>query len=51
MAIAIKGVPVLKKTAAESFNSKAVSNAAKKATVKFSKQMDISAKILAKAKF
>lgn len=50
MAITIKGVPVLKKKAAASFNRNAASAEAKKGTIEFSKQIQISSKILAKAK-
>jgi hypothetical protein len=50
MAIAIKGVPVLKKTAAIKFNNKARVAVSKKSSVKFSDQIEISSKILAKAK-
>jgi hypothetical protein len=50
MAITIKSVPVLKKSAAVRFDSNAKASMAKKSTVKFAKQVAISAKILAKAK-
>ena len=50
MAIAIKSVPVLKEDVAVRFNSNAQNYIAKKSTVKFSKQIAISSKILAKAK-
>ena len=50
MAIAIKSVPVLKKEAAVRFNANAKEAVAKKSTVKFSKQIALSSKILAKAK-
>lgn len=50
MAIAIKTVPVLKEKAAVRFDSNAQSSIAKKSSVKFSKQVAISSKILAKAK-
>ncbi|MFT4153954.1 hypothetical protein [Parafilimonas sp.] len=49
MAIAIKTVPVLKDKVSETFNRKAIASAAKKATVKFTKEISISSKILAKA--
>ena len=50
MAIAIKNVPVLKETAAVRFDSNAKASIAKKSSVKFSKQIALSSKILAKAK-
>lgn len=50
MAITIKSIPVLKDKAAATFTKKAESNAMKKSTVNFSKQISISAKILSKAK-
>lgn len=50
MAIVIKGVPVLKDSAAVRFDRKAKDSVAKKSTVKFSKQVALSSKILAKAK-
>ncbi len=50
MAIAIKTVPVLKEKAAVRFNSSADASIEKKASIKFSKQIAISCKILAKAK-
>jgi hypothetical protein len=50
MAIAIKSIPVLKDKAAESFTKKVTENTARKSSVDFSKQISISAKILAKSK-
>lgn len=50
MAIAIKSVPVLKDDVAVRFNSNAKISITKKSTVKFSKQLSISTKILEKAK-
>lgn len=50
MAITIKGVPVLKESAAVRFDSNAQDAIAKKSSVKFSQQVAISSKILAKAK-
>jgi hypothetical protein len=50
MAIAIKGVPVLKESSAVNFNSKAQISITRKFSVKFSNQVAISSKILAKAK-
>ncbi|WP_196939928.1 hypothetical protein [Sphingobacterium pedocola] len=50
MAIAIKNIPVLKEDAAITFDSNAKAAIAKKASVKFTKQLAVSAKILAKAK-
>lgn len=50
MAIAIKSVPVLKDEAAVRFDNTAKASIAKKSTVKFSKQVALSSKILAKAK-
>lgn len=50
MAIAIKGVPILKDTAAVRFDNLAKASVAKKSTVKFSEQVALSSKILAKAK-
>lgn len=50
MAIAIKPVPVLKDDDAVRFDSNAEVSIAKKSSVKFSKQVAVSAKILAKAK-
>ena len=50
MAIAIKGVPVLKEAVAIKFDSKAKVAIAKKSTIKFSTQVEITSKILAKAK-
>lgn len=50
MAIAIKSVPVLKKSVAIKFDSRAKNAIARKSTVKFSKQVEILSKILSKAK-
>lgn len=50
MAIAIKSVPVLKESVAIKFDSKAKIAISKKSTIKFSKEVEISSKILAKAK-
>ncbi|WP_367915220.1 hypothetical protein [Leadbetterella sp. DM7] len=50
MAIAIKTVPVLEDSIADEFNSNAKAAMAKKSSIKFSKQIAVSAKILAKAK-
>ena len=50
MSIAIKNVPVLKDKAAARFNRRAAASIAKKSTIKFSKQIAVSSKILAKAK-
>lgn len=50
MAIAIKGVPVLKESVAVRFDSNAKASLAKKSSVNFLKQIAISSKILAKAK-
>lgn len=50
MAIAIKNVPVLKKSVADRFDKKAKDSYAKKSTVKFKKQLTTSSKILAKSK-
>lgn len=50
MAIAIKSIPVLDRDAAIRFNSKADAVSEKKATVKFSKQIQATSRILAKAK-
>ncbi|HTN38822.1 MAG TPA: hypothetical protein VL053_17195 [Arachidicoccus sp.] len=51
MAIAIKSIPVLKGKVAEEFDRKALKNFTKKKhTIDFTKQADIAAKILAKAK-
>ncbi len=50
MAIAIKSVPVLKESVATKFDIRAKLAVAKKSTIKFSKQVEISSKILAKAK-
>jgi hypothetical protein len=50
MAIAIKSVPVLKRSAAVRFDSNAKASVAKKSSVNFSRQVAISSKILAKAK-
>ena len=51
MAIAINCVPVLKESIAVKFDSNAKIASAKKSTIMFSKQVEISSKILAKAKF
>ncbi|AEA43042.1 hypothetical protein [Fluviicola taffensis] len=51
MAIAIKSVPILKDKAAVSFNRNAKASVAKKATIKFTKEIAASSKILAKAQF
>lgn len=51
MAIAIKTVPTLKKEEAIRFDNKAKEMAKNKSTIDFSKQVHISAQILAKAKF
>lgn len=50
MAITIKNIPVLKESAAARFDSNAIASFAKKSTIKFSKQLALSSKILAKAK-
>lgn len=50
MAIAIKNIPLLKEDVAVAFDSKAEAAIAKKSTIKFSKQLAVSAKILKKAK-
>ncbi|WP_162923608.1 hypothetical protein [Arachidicoccus soli] len=50
MAITIKSVPVLKDRVAATFTKKIAENAAKKSSVKFTEQINISNKILAKAK-
>ncbi len=50
MAIAIKSIPVLKNDAAKSFADKVAFNVANKSTVDFSKQSQVTSKILAKAK-
>lgn len=50
MAIAIKSVPVLKDTAAVSFNNKAQDAINKKSTITFSKQFAVYVSILNKAK-
>lgn len=49
MAIAIKNVPVLKDLEPIRFDAKAKDAVAKKATVKFTKQLQIAANILKKA--
>ena len=49
MAIAIKSVPILKDKAAVTFNNNAEASIAKKSTVKFTKEIAISSRILAKA--
>jgi hypothetical protein len=50
MAIAIKSIPVLKSEAAQAFIQKASENDTKKASVKFTQQVVVATKILAKAK-
>jgi hypothetical protein len=50
MAIAIKSVPVLKKDAADRFNINVSKSNANKSTVKFAKQVAVSAKIIQKSK-
>lgn len=50
MAIAIKSVPILKDNAADEFNRSVKASTVKKSTVKFTKQIAASSKILAKAK-
>jgi hypothetical protein len=50
MAIAIKSVPVLTGSTAKRFNQRAELALKKKHTVDFSKQIEITTKILAKAK-
>lgn len=50
MAITIKSVPVLKKEVADRFNKNANKSIANKSSVKFAKQVAVSAKILEKAK-
>lgn len=50
MATTIKSIPVLKAKEAKAFDAKVTANAAKKATVNFSKQSATASKILAKAK-
>ncbi|WP_335966923.1 hypothetical protein [Galbibacter sp. PAP.153] len=50
MAIAIKSIPVLKSKAAAQFTSKIADNTAKKSSIDFSKESDMAARILAKAK-
>ncbi len=50
MAITIKTVPILKKEVAVKFNKRAKASIAQKSSVKFSKQVELTAKILAKAK-
>ncbi|WP_286862933.1 MULTISPECIES: hypothetical protein [Sphingobacterium] len=50
MAITIKSIPVLKKEAAIKFDSNAQAAIEKKSTVKFTEQLSIATKILAKAK-
>ncbi len=50
MAIVIKSVPVLKEAAAVRFDSNAQDAIAQKSSVKFSQQVAVSSKILAKAK-
>ena len=50
MAIAIKSIPILKEKEAETFSKKVITNNANKHTINFSNQVDISNKILEKAK-
>lgn len=50
MAIAIKSIPVLKDKVAKTFTEKVKVNTAKKSTIDFSKQLNVTSKILAKAK-
>jgi len=50
MATKIKSIPVLEKTAAIKFNSKARIAVSEKSTVKFTDQIVISTKILTKSK-
>lgn len=50
MATPIKSVPILKKRDAVRFNTNAKNALSKKGSVKFTQQVAISAKILAKAK-
>jgi hypothetical protein len=50
MATTIKSIPVLEAKEAKVFDAKVTANAAKKATVNFSKQSATASKILAKAK-
>ena len=50
MATIIKSIPVLKAREAKAFDAKVIANAAKKATVNFSKQSATASKILTKAK-
>lgn len=45
-----KSIPVLKDKAAQNFTSKINANTAKKASVDFSKQLEVAAEILKKAK-
>lgn len=51
MAIVIKSVPILEKSEAQRFEQQAAASLSKKASVKFTKQHQITSKILAKAKF
>lgn len=50
MAIAIKSIPVLRGKLAEQFIDKAEKNLSKRATIDFSKQVQIANRILEKAK-
>ncbi len=50
MAITIKNIPILKKSAADRFDKKAKSSVANKSSVNFSRQIEASSKILSKAK-
>jgi hypothetical protein len=50
MATKIKSIPVLEKTAAIKFDSKARIAVSKKSTVRFTDQIEMSSKIIAKAK-
>lgn len=50
MAITIKNIPILEKDVALRFETNAQNSLARKSLIKFRKELDISAKILAKAK-
>ena len=50
MAIAIKSIPVLTREVAQQFVERAEKNYSQKASIDFSKQVNIANKILAKAK-